>query len=78
MPETPITTIGEVLEIVSERLCRLRLKNGKELLGFLGKAAVSNGMKVEVGDRASVEMTPYDFSKARIVKVRDGDECRGE
>ena len=68
MPEDPIVTEGVVREIVSARLCRAVLKNGKLVLAFPGKAAEAAGLTVAVGDRVELELTPYDFSKARIAR----------
>ena len=73
MPELPVTTIGEVIENISNRLSLVRLKNGKEVTAFPGHSAEAAGVKPEPGDRVSLEMTPFDFSKGRIAKVIKAD-----
>ena len=66
MAELPVSTTGEVIEIISERLSLVRLKNGKEVTAFPGREAEAAGIQPKPGDRVSLEMTPFDFSKARI------------
>lgn len=69
MPETPITTTAVVLEALGPVTYHLRLPNGKEIVGHLSRALrdCSEGSPAfQPGDPVRVEMTPYDFSKARI------------
>ena len=60
-----IATLGENL---SERVYRLRLANGKELLGHLPKGDPVGGEDLQPGDRVLIEVSPYDFSHARIAR----------
>lgn len=69
MPTEPITTTGEILATLSERAFKVRLPNGKEVIGHPSRTLAEQGAEFSVGLRVSLEMTPYDFEKARIAAV---------
>ncbi len=65
--EDTIKIEGTVEELLSNMTFRVRLENGMDVHAHLcGKMRMRN-IRVLVGDRVSVEMSPYDLSKARIV-----------
>jgi translation initiation factor IF-1 len=56
---------GEVLESLPGASFRVRLENGHEVLGRLaGRMQV---LRLLPGDKVTVELTPNDLSRARIV-----------
>jgi len=67
MPDTAIQTTGEVLERKGEILYRVRLMNGKVVLGHLSKPLTDARMEFPEGAAVLLEMTPYDFDQARIL-----------
>ncbi|MDA7518611.1 translation initiation factor IF-1 [Akkermansiaceae bacterium] len=69
MPTEPITTTGVILAILSDRAFRVRLPNGKEVIGHPSKAMVPQKDDLQPGTMVGLEMTPYDFEKARIAKI---------
>lgn len=69
MPTEPITTTGEILAILSERAFKVRLPNGKEVIGHPSRALAEQRTEFSLGLRVTLEMTPYDFEKARIASV---------
>lgn len=65
--EDAIKLDGEVEELLPNMHFRVTLENGMKVIAHLcGKMRMRN-IRVLVGDRVSVEMSPYDLSKARIV-----------
>lgn len=58
---------GVVLESLPSTLFKVKLDDGKEILGHLSGRMRLNYIKVLPGDRVRVEMTPYDQTKGRIV-----------
>jgi translation initiation factor IF-1 len=65
--EDTIKIDGTIEELLPNMNFRVILENGKEVNAHLsGKMRMSN-IRVLKGDRVSVEMSPYDLSKARIV-----------
>jgi translation initiation factor IF-1 len=65
--EDTIKVDGTVEELLPNMNFRVKLANGKQVIAHLcGKMRMRN-IRVLVGDVVSVEMSPYDLSKARIV-----------
>ncbi len=65
--EDTIKVEGRVEELLPNMHFRVTLENGRNVIAHLcGKMRVRN-IRVLVGDRVSVEMSPYDLSKARII-----------
>jgi translation initiation factor IF-1 len=65
--EDTIKCEGKVEELLPNMSFRVRLENGANVLAHLcGKMRMRN-IRVLVGDTVSVEMSPYDLTKARIV-----------
>ena len=66
VPSEPIITTGEVLRIYSERAFEVSLPNGKKVIGHPAKALADDIGRLVPGVRVRLEMTPFDFEKARI------------
>jgi translation initiation factor IF-1 len=45
---------------------RVALPNGHEVLAHISGKMRKHFIRISVGDRVDVEITPYDLSKARI------------
>lgn len=58
---------GEVLENLPSSMFRVKLENGHVVLGHISGKMRMNYIRILPGDKVSVEMTPYDLSRARIV-----------
>ena len=67
MPETPIKTIGKIHDLLPDHVFRVELANGKLVVGHLHRRLVKFAGQLSTGDLVALEMTPYDFEKARIV-----------
>jgi len=65
--EDTIKLEGEVEELLPNMNFQVKLENGMTVMAHLcGKMRMRN-IRVLVGDNVTVEMSPYDLSKARIV-----------
>lgn len=65
--EDTIKMQGRVLESLPNMHFRVELKNGRGVIAHLcGKMRVRN-IRVYPGDEVTVELSPYDLTKARIV-----------
>lgn len=65
--EDVIKLDGTVEELLPNMHFRVKLENGLEVIAHLcGKMRMKN-IRVLAGDTVTVEMSPYDLSKARIV-----------
>ena len=56
-----------VTEALPDTKFKVKLNDGKEILAYLAGKMRMNYIKVIVGDKVTVELTPYDLSRARIV-----------
>jgi len=45
---------------------RVRLENGHEILAHISGKMRMNYIKILVGDKVTVELSPYDLAKGRI------------
>jgi translation initiation factor IF-1 len=58
---------GEVIETLADATFRVKLENGHEVLGHISGKMQMHYIRILPGDRVTVELTPYDLSRARIV-----------
>jgi len=58
---------GQVLEALPNTFFKVKLSDGREILAFLSGKMRMNRITILPGDRVTVEMTPYDEGKGRIV-----------
>ena len=64
--EEKIEFEGEVTEALRGRLFRVRLDNGHDTLGYLGGRMKRYRIRLMLGDRVNVELSPYDLTRGRI------------
>lgn len=65
--EETIKLDGTIEELLPNMTFRVTLENGMTVIAHLcGKMKMRN-IRVYVGDKVSVEMSPYDLTKARII-----------
>jgi translation initiation factor IF-1 len=58
---------GEVTEALPNTMFRVKLENGHVVLCHISGKMRMNYIRILPGDKVTVEMTPYDLNKARIV-----------
>src|SRR5258708_19774040 len=57
---------GTVSELLPNATFRVKLENGHEIIAHTAGKMRKNRIRVLVGDKVLVEMTPYDLSNGRI------------
>ncbi|KXZ45469.1 hypothetical protein GPECTOR_54g210 [Gonium pectorale] len=57
---------GEVLKDLSNGMFQVKLENGVSVIAHLSGKIRQNRIKVVVGDKVTVELSPYDLTKGRI------------
>lgn len=57
---------GVVLDTLPNTMFRVQLDNGHIVIAHISGKMRKNYIRILTGDRVTVEMTPYDLSKARI------------
>ena len=73
MPEAPIQTVGVIVEALGGPVFRVSLPNGKQVFGHLPRRLADLKDSLSPDARVVLEMTPYDFEKARIAGLADQD-----
>ena len=65
--EETLEFTGVVLELLPNAMFKVKLDNNHEVLAHTSGKLRKNRIRVLVGDKVDVEMTPYDLTKGRIV-----------
>jgi translation initiation factor IF-1 len=65
--EDVIQMLGEVIENLPNATFRVKLENGHVVLGHISGKMRMHYIRILPGDKVTVELTPYDLSRARIV-----------
>ena len=64
--EDSIQRQGEVVEMLPNATFRVKLENGHLVLAHISGKMRMHYIKILPGDKVTVELTPYDLSRARI------------
>jgi translation initiation factor IF-1 len=69
MPKTEekILVEGEVIEAMPSTNFRVKLENGHTVLAYLSGRLRKFYIRILLGDRVKVELSPYDLTRGRIV-----------
>lgn len=65
--EPPIEMQGTVVEVLPNTIFRVELENGHLVTAHLSGKMRKHYIRVSKGDRVTVEISPYDLTKGRIV-----------
>jgi translation initiation factor IF-1 len=58
---------GKVVEKLPNAMFKVELENGHVVLGIISGKLRMNYIKILPGDTVTLEMSPYDLTKGRIV-----------
>ena len=58
---------GQVIELLKNAMFRVKLENGHTVTAHTAGKLRKNRIRVLQGDNVTVEMTPYDLTKGRII-----------
>ena len=58
---------GTIIEALSNAMFRVELENGHEITAHISGKMRMHYIRISPGDKVTVELTPYDLSRARIV-----------
>ncbi len=65
--EKHIETEGTVKAVLPGTMFRIELENGHIVLAHISGKMRKRFIRLTIGDRVKIEMSPYDLDKARIV-----------
>jgi len=66
--EEPITLEGKILETLPNAMFRVELANGHKVLGHVSGKMRMNFIRILPGDTVTLELSPYDLSRGRIIR----------
>ena len=58
---------GVVDEVLPDARCRVKLDNGHVVIAYTSGRMKKNRIRILAGDKVTLELSPYDLSKGRIV-----------
>ena len=58
---------GRIIEALPNTLFRVELENGHEITAYISGKMRKHYIRILRGDKVTVQLTPYDLSKGRIV-----------
>ena len=64
--QSSIEQDGTIIEALSNAMFRVELENGHEIIAHISGKMRMNFIKILVGDKVTVELSPYDLTKGRI------------
>ncbi|WP_026486947.1 translation initiation factor IF-1 [Caldanaerobius polysaccharolyticus] len=68
MPKEDVIEVeGTVVEALPNAMFQVELENGYRVLAHISGKLRMNFIKILPGDRVTVELTPYDLTRGRIV-----------
>ncbi len=65
--EDAIQVEGRVLETLPNAMFRVELENGNKVLAHISGKMRMHFIKILPGDKVTVELSPYDLSRGRII-----------
>ena len=65
--EKAVEVEGEISSVLAGTMFRVKLESGHEVLAHISGKMRKRFIRLVVGDRVKMEMSPYDLTKARIV-----------
>jgi translation initiation factor IF-1 len=63
-----VSVSGTVLEVLPRALYRVGIEGGREVTAHAGSGTSRNFIRLLVGDRVAVELSPRDLTRGRIVR----------
>ena len=66
MAKDVIEIEGEVLEALPNAMFRVKLDTGQEMIAHVSGKIRKNFIRILLGDRVRVELSPYDLNRGRI------------
>lgn len=65
--EKAITVDGKIVELLGGTMFRVELTNGHRVLAHISGKMRMHFIRMVPGDTVTIEMSPYDLSKGRII-----------
>lgn len=67
MKEEVLELRGKIMELLPNATFRVKLENNHVIVAYTSGKMRKNRIKIVVGDDVTVQMTPYDLNKGRVI-----------
>ena len=57
---------GKCLEVLPNQMYKVELENGHTVIAYAAGRLKKNKIRVLMGDKVKIEISPYDLSKGRV------------
>jgi translation initiation factor IF-1 len=57
---------GRIIDVLPNQTFKVKLENNFEVICYTGGRLRKNRIRIILGDKVRIEMTPYDLTKGRI------------
>ena len=64
---------GIVLQCLSNGMFKVKLENGFNILAYISGKIRKNYIRILIGDKVTVEISPYDLNRGRIIYRLDSN-----
>jgi len=68
LKEEPIIVEGRIVETLPNATFRVQLPNGHRVLAHVSGKMRMNFIRILPGDAVTLELSPYDLSRGRIIR----------
>ncbi|CAL4321790.1 Translation initiation factor IF-1 [Buchnera aphidicola (Thelaxes suberi)] len=65
--EENIEMQGTVIDTLPNTMFRVELENGHKIIAHISGKMRKNYIRILTGDKVTIELTPYDLNKGRII-----------
>lgn len=62
-----IEVVGMVVKVLPATMYKVKLENGHEVLAHISGKMRKFFIKIAAGDKVTLEISPYDLTKGRII-----------
>lgn len=59
---------GDIVDVLPNATFKVKLAPGNTILGHISGKMRQNEIRIFLGDKVEVELSPYDLSRGRIVR----------
>jgi translation initiation factor IF-1 len=59
---------GEIIDVLPNTTFKVKLDNGIVVMSYISGKMRKHAIRITLGDRVEIEMSPYDVTKGRIVR----------
>jgi translation initiation factor IF-1 len=68
--EDTIKVEGEVVDVLPNATFKVKLENEMIVMSYASGKMRQHEIRILLGDKVDIEMTPYDLTKGRIIRRR--------